>query len=81
MTPRTSDPMTSWQPIATCPVNAAVLIYVPNGEHYGHGVYRAILCDFGSGRRWHTTGRHVGRDLIDEADAPTHWMPLPEPPQ
>jgi hypothetical protein len=68
-----------WRPIATCPVNQAVLIYLPNWEHYGPAVYRAILCDMGTGRRWHSTGWACGRDL-GATEQPAAWRPLPPPP-
>jgi hypothetical protein len=70
---------TSWQPIETAPTNESVLVFVPNTEHYGPGIYRAIQVDMGTGRRWMTTGLHVGRDCGAEAQ-PTQWMPLPSIP-
>lgn len=69
-----------WQPISTAPENMSVLVFIPNADHYGPGVYRAILANFGSGKYWITTGRHVGRAVALD-DQPTHWMPLPEPPK
>lgn len=72
--------MSGWQPIETVPTNASVLVFIPNAEHYGHGVYRAMLVDMGTGRRWHTSGLHVGRDCGPDSQ-PTHWQPLPEPPE
>lgn len=68
-----------WQPIATAPTNASVLVFIPDAEHYGQGVYRAILVDMGSGPRWMTTGYAIGRGCAPEAQ-PTHWMPLPAAP-
>ena len=72
--------MSEWQPIETAPTNRSILVFVPNADHYGHGVYRAMQVDMGTGRRWMSCGLHVGRDMIGEADQPTHWMPLPAPP-
>ncbi len=69
-----------WQPIETAPVNQAVLIFIPNWEHYGHAVYRGMLVDMGTGKRWMSTAWASGRDLGANAQ-PTHWMNLPEPPQ
>lgn len=68
-----------WQPIDTAPVNESVLIYLPNLEHYGPGIYRAILCDMGTGKRWHTTAYACGRDL-DPREWPKWWMRLPSIP-
>lgn len=73
-------PTQDWQPIETAPTNTSVLVFVPRAEHYGPGIYRAILVDMGTGRRWMTTGCHVGRDLGPDSQ-PTHWMPLPAPPR
>jgi hypothetical protein len=69
-----------WQPIETAPTNVSILIFLPNWDHYGHGVYRAIHVDMGTGQRWHTTAYAMGRDLCSSMN-PTHWMPLPDPPQ
>lgn len=68
-----------WRPIKTAPENQSVLVFIPNWEHYGHGVYRAILVNMGTGRRWHSTAWACGRDLGPDVQ-PTHWMPLPSPP-
>jgi|GEM_PF-2348987 len=68
-----------WQPIETAPTNASVLVFIPNAEHYGHGVYRAMLVDMGTGRRWMTTGYAIGRDCPVDGK-PTHWQPLPAAP-
>ena len=68
-----------WQPIETAPYNTAVLVYVPNWEHYGAGVYRAIRVNMGSGIRWHSSAWACGRDFGSDVQ-PTHWMPLPAAP-
>lgn len=68
-----------WQPIETAPRNESVLIYLPDREHYGEPIYRAILVDMGSGERWTVTGLHIGRDLYKD-DKPAAWMPLPQSP-
>ena len=65
----------TWQPIATAPTYRAVLVYVPDREHYGPAVYRAILGEFG----WTSTGLACGRAMGEDSQ-PTHWMPLPDPP-
>ena len=69
----------AWRPIETAPTNTSVLVFIPNAEHYGPGIYRAILVDMGTGRRWGTFGLHIGRDPGPECQ-PTHWLPLPPPP-
>jgi len=69
----------TWQPIHTAPTNDSVLVFIPNAEHYGEGIYRAMQVDMGTGRRWMTTGCHIGRDCGPD-NQPTHWMPLPASP-
>jgi hypothetical protein len=70
----------NWQPIETAPLNESVLVYIPNTEHYGDGIWRAIHVDMRAVKRWQTTGWACGRDLPSDVQ-PTHWMPLPEPPE
>jgi hypothetical protein len=72
--------MSEWQPIESAPFNESVLIFIPSSEHYGPGIWRAIRVNMGTGIRWHATTIAMGRDLSGEC-LPTHWMPLPEPPQ
>ena len=71
--------MSEWQPISTAPKNESVLIFIPNAEHYGPGVYRGMLVDMGTGPHWSANGLHMGKDCGTHY-APTHWMPLPAPP-
>lgn len=71
----------AWLPVdENTPVNESVLIYLPGYEHYGPPIYRAILVDMGTGRRWHVTALGMGRDL-DPRDWPKWWQPLPAPPK
>ena len=72
--------MNEWQPIGTAPKNISVLGFIPNAEHYGHGVYRMMLVDMGTGLHWSVNGLHMGRDCGTE-NKPTHWMPLPDAPR
>lgn len=60
----------TWQPIQTAPANQQILIFEPKFARYGAGVLVATL---GNGRSWHT--------LACSDVAPTHWMPLPNPPE
>lgn len=67
----------AWQPISSAPSDVSILIYIPNAEHYGEGIYRAIhSSEFNS---WTTFGLHVGRAIGGDWQ-PTHWMPLPASP-
>ena len=65
-----------WRTIESAPLNTSILVFIPNAEHYGEGIYRAIHVDMGTGKRWMTTGAHHGRDL-GAGTQPTHWQPLP----
>jgi hypothetical protein len=73
-------PQTQWQDIASAPTNISVLIFIPNWDHYGPGIYRAILVDMGGSKHWTTTAWSCGRDLRPDVQ-PTHWQPLPAPPE
>src|SRR6185312_5594535 len=45
---REAEAKLTWRPIETAPRNESVLIFIPNCEHYGHGVYRGMLVDMGT---------------------------------
>lgn len=68
-----------WRPIETAPVNVSVLAFIPSAKHYGPGIYRALLVDMGTGKRWMVSELHMGRDCGPHQQ-PTHWMPLPPAP-
>lgn len=72
-----------WEPIETAPINESVLIYIPNAEHYGEGIYRGLQVESDwlpdKPRHWMTNGMSIGRDCGSRQ--PTHWMPLPSPPE
>ncbi len=63
----------------TPPLNQSVLINVPDAEHYGPGIYRAVRVDFDYPPRWHTTAVSMGRDI--PGDRVKGWRPLPDPPE
>lgn len=61
-----------WQPIETAPEDEFVLVWCPDFYCYEYGI--AVL------------GGEEGHWLTYEGDyelesAPTHWMPLPKPPE
>ena len=70
---------TAWRPISEAPENVSVLIYIPRCEHYGDGIYRGLLVNMGTGRRWTCNALHMGTDIQSDY-LPTHFMPLPKPP-
>lgn len=69
-----------WKPTAEAPLNESVLVFIPNAEHYGPGVYRAAKFNFGTGERWSVNGLHMGKDCGPEYQ-PVAWMPLPPLPK
>lgn len=73
--------MSDWKPIETAPSNESVLVFVPDREHYGPGIYRAIYVNFPDrcDPHWTSFGLACGRDIPSDS-LPTHWMPLPLPP-
>lgn len=82
ITPAEARAVYPWRDIASDPppVNESILVFIPNAEHYGAGIYRAMLVDMGTGRRWMTSALHMGRDTSPDS-YPTHWLPLPTPPK
>lgn len=78
--PETAHVRQKWSPIESAPTNTSVLVFIPNAEHYGHGVYRALRPKFGILRPWQVTGLHMGRDC-GPGYQPTHWMSLPDSPE
>jgi hypothetical protein len=76
-----------WQPIETAPRDGTpVLLYFAHYPIYEPDYRNAAeRCEVGwfSGGVWHESG--TAHDLFepwrDKAGRPTHWMPLPPPPQ
>lgn len=85
--------MSAWQPIETAPKDGrAILIYQPNGHPFGRrerhydfdhrgqvkncAEYDDRYYAIGYWRPWGGWGNRNAADVH-----PTHWMPLPEPPQ
>lgn len=63
-----AESKSEWQPIETAPKDCPVLVYAPGKE----GLTALI-----STCKWH----YQAGFCIDEIREPTHWMPLPSPPQ
>jgi hypothetical protein len=65
----------TWQPIETAPKDTAILIYSSgyNVAHYNTAYER--WCTYTDGRGT------AGERLLNSWDFPTHWMPLPAPPE
>lgn len=79
------DEMSNWQPIETLPEGVHVLLWFPEGERGIGGMEAAtVYREPGGPSRcgyafWTHGGPNAGSDW-DTDLAPTHWMPLPEPP-
>lgn len=68
--------LSEWQPMETAPKDETpVLGFVPPRPFDHCGPIRVIQFDPKDGKWWHMAG--------DETDTvqPTHWIPLPPPPQ
>jgi hypothetical protein len=62
--------MSAWQPIATAPKDGTWVLL--GGCEYGYSL--AVACWV----HWH--GRDDWCDYVSRGFKPTHWMPLPPPP-
>ena len=76
--------MMEWQPIETAPRDARVILYRPTGLHVARvvvGCYRDERYSDRPRPYWtHDLERMEGK-LNARAHQPTHWMPLPAPPE
>ncbi len=71
--------MTEWQPIETAPKDGQyVLLYGPNLSRRPHGQVVAAYFEYQI-EYWHVEDGKFGPYPL-RGPAPTHWMPLPEPP-
>ena len=64
--------MSEWQPIDTAPKDQLILGWV---RMHGYNIYEYRKSVYGGASGWqlHIPGLRVNK--------PTHWMPLPSPPQ
>lgn len=59
-----------WQPIETAPEDGLFLVYMPNEPP--HSMFQVA--------RWHPNAKVIGHVFAFDLTKPTHWMPLPSPP-
>ncbi len=59
----------NWQPIETAPKDGTFLVYMPNERIKVQAA------------RFHPNVKVIGGVFAFELTKPTHWMPLPEPPE
>lgn len=81
--------MNNWQPIETAPKDGTpILIYEPFSEYIDEGIYivewrtERYVVRSSSYKCWvvqHTYQDEQGGEVT--IDNPTHWIPLPEPPE
>lgn len=70
-------PQIDWQPIETAPMNYdVVLLYQPAGPGFAESVGQGHRTDL----REHAHDKWVFQ-VTGWICEPTHWMPLPDPPQ
>lgn len=66
----------NWQPIGTAPKDAWVLVYAPDSDsEYNECVGVSMLYTTPQGQEFWPSFREDRVEI-----SPTHWMPLPEPP-
>lgn len=65
--------MAGWQPIATAPRDRLILVFAPGEDPR----WSPALPDLITVCRWHPDAGFCVCELRD----PTHWMPLPAPPE
>lgn len=74
-----------WQPIETCPLHTPVLLFVPpHGDTEGRVYWGHEALEYSEDFTKITGTGFITEDhngnYSDFPIAPTHWMPLPEPP-
>jgi len=76
--------MTEWQPIETAPKDGTdiIVMYIHIDTQCVHAAFWLEDEDDPSETGWWTYDwNEVGRVLMTDDYAPTHWMPLPEGPK
>lgn len=69
----------NWMPVETAPKDKFVLLCGPSGYTTTPLVFTTgIMCSNYHAGRWID---HANDDLVDWGFEPTHWMPLPAPPE
>lgn len=71
--------MSEWQTIETAPKMRTILLWA--ATHIEDGVIKNWKMDTGFWFTGHEAWSWEGRILAEYDVQPTHWQPLPEPPQ
>lgn len=81
---RSEGRVMDWQPIETAPVGVPCLIFIPARSHgerrYPHVITTAVT-EFQGQYGWLLCEAGSGAEDRDVWPYPTHWLPLPSPPQ
>ena len=75
--------MSEWQPIETAPKDKRILLYRPTAPEWWMvmgGRYDSDKYAKNPKPYWSTDNWSLGK-MEQRQNAPTHWMPLPEPPK
>jgi len=75
--------MNEWQPIETAPKDERILLYRPTSPEWWRvigGMYDSDEYAKKPKPYWTVDNWALGK-LEQRQNAPTHWMPLPEPPK
>lgn len=75
--------MSEWQPIETAPKDKRILLYRPTAPEWWMvmgGRYDSDEYAKNPKPYWSTDNWSLGK-TEQRQNAPTHWMPLPEPPK
>lgn len=69
----------NWQPIETAPKDGTVIdLWVPDAKNAKYSAHRIPSCKWDDKKGWVLD--LIPIKISSLTDAPTHWMPLPEPP-
>lgn len=76
------DKATGWRPIADAPKDGSrILIYSPNASRAVREVSWSIPYEGATDGWWATPHGPQGRGYTILPESPTHWQPLPPPPE
>lgn len=67
--------MTDWQPIETAPKDGSCVLVARS-----YGLASAIAVAHFDGEEWRDYGDIGWAGMYGDNNQPTHWMPLPSPP-
>ena len=75
-----NDQLGAWQPIETAPQDGTDVLVC---RTYPHSCAEyAVAHNYGDGSGWRDMGDiGLAGMTVDDDNQPTHWMPLPAPPQ